>query len=135
MPVQNKPTEEQIAKLPAWAREHVARLEREKDSLERTNGILRAAIGKASPDGSNSLVTFSVLMDDFPLPDSTDVRFSFGQEGDSQIRRYIEIGFKASDLNQGKRVLYLRGSDGIVIQPHAGNMISVRLAERGKDEW
>lgn len=115
-----KPTKEQLAKLPVWARAYIARLEADKTEMD----TLRAAIGEAVPEGASGLVTWSVLMDDYPLPDRASVCFRF-QEEDAAI----EVGLSRS--NPGEHVLMIRGSGGLIVQPQAGNVIAVRLEKRG----
>lgn len=123
-----KPTKEQLAKLPVWAQTYIARLEADKAETD----TLRAALGEAPLEGASGLVTWSVLMDDYALPDRASVRFHEAAEGEKGYRRYIEVGF--SQNNRDGRVLMIRGSEGIVIQPEASNVVAVRLRKQGLDE-
>lgn len=84
-------------------------------------------------EGASGLVTWSNLDEDFALPDRCDVRFHEGGFGDKGHRRYIEVGL-TSYSNQSGRVLMIRGSEGLVIQPQASNVVAVRLRKQGLDE-
>jgi hypothetical protein len=123
-----KPTKEQLAKLPVWAQQAFASLDRELLSAKQTVAAMRVALNEMPPEGASGIVTWSNLDEDFALPDRCDVRFHDGGFGDKAHGRYIEVGFSGND--EDGRVVMVRGSGSIVIQPQAGNVIAVRL-ERG----
>lgn len=124
----NKPTSEDIAKLPKWARTYIASLEANAKNLQAEKAALQAAM-TAAGEGYQGLVTWSRLFEDFPLPDNADVHFNFGAPGRA-LRDYITVGFKASELERGKRILHIHGSGSLMIQPVASNAVSIRLASR-----
>lgn len=128
-----KPSKEQLARLPVWAQQAFASLERELQSAKDEAVTLRAAMGEAPSGEPQGLVSWSVLMNDYPLPDHAYVRFHEAARGEKGYHRYVEAGFTKYD-NQGERVLVIRGSEGIVIQPQASNVVIVRLRKQGLDE-
>lgn len=127
-----KLTKEQLAKLPVWAQRHFEMLEQALGDAKNEVRTLRAVLGEAPPEGASGLVTWSVLMDDYPLPDRASVRFHEAPKGEKGYHRYIEVG--VSSGNQSERVVVVRGSEGIVIQPQASNVVVVRLRKQGIDE-
>lgn len=130
--IAEKLTKEQLAKLPIWAQRHFEMLERALEDAKNEVSTLRAALGEAPLEGASGLVTWSVLMDDYLLPDRASVRFHEAPKGEKGYHRYIEVGF--SNHNQKERVLMIRGSEGIVIQPQASNVVVVRVRKQGLDE-
>jgi hypothetical protein len=128
-----KPTKEQLTKLPVWAQRLVADLREEVEAAKSEADTLRAALGEAPLEGASGLVTWSVLMDDYLLPDRASVRFHEANKGEKGYHRYIEVSLVKG--SQGGRVLMIRGSDGrLVIQPEVSNVIVVSLGKWGPNE-
>lgn len=130
--IEERLTQEQLAKLPIWAQKHFEMIERALESSKAQCDTLRAALGEAPLEGANGFITWALLMDDYPLPDNALVRFHEGAKGEKGYHRYIEVGFTKS--SQGGRIVTIRGNDGIVIQPQAGNVVAVRVRKQEVDE-
>lgn len=131
--ITEKLTKEQLAKLPVWAQRHFEMLEQALGDAKKQVGTLRAALGEAPLEGASGLVTWSVLMDDYPLPDRASVRFHETAKGEAGHHRYIEVSLVKS--SQGGRVLMVRASDGrLVIQPEVSNVIVVSSGKWGPNE-
>lgn len=123
-----KPTKGQLAKLPVWAQTYITGLDVELRNAKGTISALQVALNEVPSEGASGLVTWSDVQEDFALPDRCNVRFHEDGFGGKSHGRYIEVGFSGND--EDGRVMVVRGSSSIVIQPQAGNVIAVRL-ERG----
>lgn len=132
--IEERLTKEQLSKLPVWAQRHFEMIERALASSKAMNDTLRAALGEAPLDGASGLVTWSMLMDDYLLPDTASVRFHEGGKGEADHHRYIEVGLRKSDARKGNRIIYVQASGSITIQPLAGNVVAIRLLKRGEDD-
>lgn len=118
--IEERLTQEQLAKLPVWAQRHFAMIERALESSRAECETLRAALGEAPLD-SGGLVTWSVSERDYALPDLAAVRFRI--PGDNHLR----VGYHKSSLAKKNHTLYLEASRALVLHPIAGNVVAVRV--------
>lgn len=111
-----EPTPERLAKLPAWARNHITKLESRNDRLRSQ---LEAATTIFDPDtlpaGTIYTNTDHIARECNALTDNR-VHVAAGEP-----RSYIEISATASGS------IAVRGSAGITVEPISSNWINVRL--------
>lgn len=124
--IPNDELHERVAKLPVWAREYIARLERQRADAEDKHRELF--------DSQNvSTVTYG---DQYHnpryLPDGRrdPVRYTLPDSRDRQD--WIEMLPGGSDRvgYYGDPDFILRGSDGFVILPQSSNSVGIRLLRR-----
>jgi len=105
-------TEDRLARLPAWARQRIERLERDLAEAHE-----RLAAGPAGSD------TFAdPYMTRRPLGRGTSIEFVARAPGD-RVRSYFTVR-----LDEDGR-LHVMGSDGFAIEPRSSNLVLIRLED------
>ncbi len=110
-------TDQQLAKLPRYARNEIARLTINVEALQGELDVFSGTI-----DSPVSIATFG-LQEDRPLPNRT-VKFSFGC---SEGRPFgNSIGVRLQSSSKGT-CLYVNGSRSLRVQPVATNCFEIYM--------
>ncbi len=107
------PDKQDISKLPKWAQQRIATLEREAAYWQA-----RALDG---PEGSNTAVNEGMKLK--PLEHGAEIRFQLGEHW----VEHIDVRIDKDGL------LQLMGGDGIAIYPSSSNVAFVRIARSSDD--
>lgn len=123
MPRYNVPEAERIAKLPSWARNYIADLERERDRALRARKELQDTEDRLSgvSYGSGSSGS-SEIGERRYLPADRHASFRYEIEGDED--RWIEL---IPSYNNGSYDLQVRANDSVLFSPIASNVLGIRL--------
>jgi hypothetical protein len=103
-------SDERIAKLPRWAREHI-------DSLDRKIADLEAGIAKRNGETGTGFVTVDHWRTPITLPDESRIRWRYDHH------TWV-------DARDDDGTLQIMGSTQLIVYPHVTNVIRVRLAQR-----
>lgn len=104
----NTPSEEQIAKLPKWAREHIKSLNRKVQNVRYEFD----KIVQSTKSNINSRVTRGSLMNNYSLPETDNYRF--------RMKNGCRISVRIDDDHDG--ILYVSAEEGfIAVHPRSSN--------------
>jgi hypothetical protein len=120
------PTDDRLARLPAWARNEILRL---RDSLDDRDRQL-AQIAGTEPGGRIRLVDYGRDAE-VRVPDHMHVMFDFGPEriapdGHPYVSDYVEVS------HDGDRLRVRSSGSAIAVHPSGSNSIAVTLDAEGK---
>lgn len=116
-----EPTDQQIAKLPAYARRLIEHLQRRVSDLEREQGELRQATYGA--EAGSPVVLADYVRGDVNLPRDARIRFYFGERPGDYAEAWMV------QRSSGERVVEVRtGWSALVFQPQSGNSGVIRTA-------
>lgn len=114
--------EERLAKLPVWAREHIADLNRDLDAqIRRKQELEQERVTNLGAE-NNARVTWELLMEgEHGLPKYSNVRFHINRERGT----YVTMRW-----NESEQMIDINASDPVVIRPVATNCILLTTRER-----
>lgn len=108
-----RPTDEQIAKLPMWARDYISTLRNQIEGLTESIVTTSRVHPRAEffiDNGFNAPMT--------AMPRDVGLRVKWPDA-------YIDLRMHSNQYNPNERLLRLIGSKGIVIRPDSSNVIEV----------
>lgn len=115
-------TDEQLARLPKWAQEHVKSLELQVRNLR---GQVRDL--SAGPEGAR-IVASDYVSPDFPIPEGMQVNFYLGPK----VERHTDVvSVRLVRVRTGLIVMLESGdpSKALHLTPQSSNTVRVRLGE------
>jgi hypothetical protein len=112
-----------MGKLPVWAQNYIAELEREVAS--KKDHI--ADISNVHPE-TNVRINGWISNPDITLPADSQIEFTMGDIDSASWRTKISVGHKRTD--KGRNVLRIQGDDGLIIRATASNSFEVELDNR-----
>lgn len=130
--IEEKLTQEQLARLPVWARRHFDMMERALEAAKAERETLRAALGEAPLEGASGVQSWFMpsRQQIYLLPDKATVRFRF-PDANNELR-YVEARM---EYRTGKAPrLSIRGSGELSTVPHFSNWVTMKVAGHFEDD-
>jgi len=112
----SQPTDDQIAKLPKWAREYIEHLEREVLATQANAD----SITKAHPNTDTFLEGNGPWSDGIQLPKRSRIRFKLGEPRRQEVEVYIK-----QDYSDMPPYLLVQAYNSMLIRPEATNTIRI----------